>query len=176
MTTLTTARLSLTALDPATAAMQVDDVGAFLAHFHAAPLGAWPPEPFDEEVAAWSREGLARDPEGIGWYGWLVFEGGPLGVRRLIGAAMLVGRPDMDGEVELGFGVLPAHQGRGFASETVAALTRWAMANGAARVLAHVAADAPNGARTLAQCGFQEMPASPYPGVAAWSLAADAAP
>lgn len=167
MLTLKTARLTLLALDPELARLQAEDPAAFLCKLGVAPLGDWPPEPFDYEVAEWARTGLARDPDGAGWYGWLLLEDeGEARPPRLIGAAALIGRPDLDGEVELGFGVLTAHQGRGFASETVAALSMWAFNQGALRVIAHVAESHQSGRRALQKNGFDQADVNPYPGVA----------
>jgi [ribosomal protein S5]-alanine N-acetyltransferase len=176
MLTLKTKRLTLLALDAILARLQAEDIGAFLAHLGVAPLGNWPPEPFDDEVAFWSRDGLKQDPQAAGWYGWLLLEDvGEATPPRLIGAAALIGRPDLDGEVELGFGVLVAHQGRGFASETVAALSAWAFDNGAARVVAHVAEGHESGERALRSNGFNQELEMPYPGVALFARDAGAA-
>jgi GNAT superfamily N-acetyltransferase len=77
-----------------------------------------------------------------------------------------MGPPDLDGEVELGFALLPECRGRGLGALAVAALTQWALRHGAKRVIAHVPADQQSGRRALQGNGFLEEQSAPYPGVA----------
>ncbi len=174
MPSLTSGRLTLVAIDPGLAQAQLDGPDILAACLGAAPPSAWPPEPFDAEIVAWCRDSLARDPGGVGWYGWLLLEdqGGPGPV--LVGAAGLLGRPDFDGEVEVGFGILPEHQGKGLGAQALAALTRWAQARGARTVVAHVPADHETGRRALQKNGFSAE-SQPYPGVARFVLDASLA-
>lgn len=169
MLSLNTARLTLIANDAELAPMQAHDHLRFCAALGVAQPAQWPPEPFGEAGLAWAADQLARDQKGAGWYGWfLLKEQG--GAKHLIGAAALVGRPDHDGEVEIGFGVLPDHAGEGYASEAVRALVDWAIAAGAKRVIAHLDAEDDHAARTLEQNGFLDTLDPPYPGVARWAL------
>jgi RimJ/RimL family protein N-acetyltransferase len=89
----------------------------------------------------------------------------------LIGAAGLLGRPDLDGEVEVGFGVLPEHRGQGLGALAIVALTRWAQARGAKTVVAHAPADHEMGQRALQKNGFAAE-SQPCPGDARFVLLA----
>jgi RimJ/RimL family protein N-acetyltransferase len=171
MTTLHTDRLTLKAFDAPLAALQRDDGAAFFQALGVPPAAAWPPEPFDDEAVDWVCEGLARDTDGVGWYGWAVLVT-PHGTDapRLAGAAALIGRPDFDGEVELAFGLCPEVQGNGYAGETIAALSAWALEHGAERVVVHIAEDHVSGARALMRNGFVDAKRPPYPGVSRWVL------
>ena len=166
-------RLSLLALDAELAALQASSRTAFFNALAVTHNALWPPEPFGEPALTWARENLAHDRDGVGWYGWtLLANEGEAAPPHLIGFAALIGRPDEDGDVELAFGLLPEYRGRGFSAEAVYALSRWALANGARRVIAHLDAEDNFAARTLAKTGFADIGEPPYPGVARWALLA----
>jgi RimJ/RimL family protein N-acetyltransferase len=74
-----------------------------------------------------------------------------------IGGIGFFGPPDEDGSVELGYGLVEAVRGRGFATEALAALTRHALSNGARRVRADTAVDNLPSQRVLAKAGFSEV-------------------
>lgn len=161
-------RLTLVANDAALAQLQMEDLRGFYARLGALEASTWPPEPFDAEGLGWVRSSLQTDPDGVGWYGWVLLADAGEGRKKLVGAAVLAGRPDFDGEVELGFGLLPEARGQGFSSEAVKVIVDWAMANGASRIVAHFAAADESNARTLERCGFTDTREQPYPGVARW--------
>jgi RimJ/RimL family protein N-acetyltransferase len=175
MLMLTTRRLAMLALDINLATLQAESRTTFfnaLAVMHE-PL--WPPSPFEPAAFEWARRNLAHDPDGQGWYGWaLLANGGERRPPRLIGIAALVGRPDEEGDVELAFGLQPEFRGQGYGGECVRALSDWAFANGAKRVIAHLDAEDIHAAQTLERSGFAETNEAPYPGVARWALQAAA--
>ena len=172
---LTAERLALLALDRELAALQAGSRSAFFNAIAVMHETIWPPAPFEAAGLEWAAKNLAHDPDGQGWYGWaLMANEGERAPPRLIGIAALIGRPDEDGDVELAFGLLPEFRGRGFARETIRALTAWAFANGARRVLVHLDAEDAATARTLANSGFADTRQPPYPGVACWALSAAA--
>lgn len=173
MLVITAERLALLALDRDLAALQAGSRAAFFNAIAVRHEPLWPPAPFEHAAFEWSLRNLSHDPEGQGWYGWalLANEGERL-PPRLVGIAALIGRPDDEGEVELAFGLLPEFRGRGYGAETVRALSAWAFANGAQRVIAHLDAEDTHAAQTLARSGFVDTCEQPYPGVARWALAA----
>lgn len=60
-----------------------------------------------------------------------------------------------DGSVEIGYGILDEYQGRGYASEAVAAAVNWALAQpGVTRVEAETVPDNRASQRVLEKCGF----------------------
>lgn len=170
---LSTQRLALLALDPRLAALQAGSRSAFFNAIAAAHEVMWPPAPFEEASFEWAAKNLAHDPDGEGWYGWaMLANGGERQPPRCVGIAALIGRPDEDGDVELAFGVGPEFKGKGYSSEAVKALTEWALAHGAARVIVHCDAEDIGVTHVLAKSGFVDTGEPPYPGVARWALAA----
>ncbi|MBX3428095.1 MAG: GNAT family N-acetyltransferase [Hyphomonadaceae bacterium] len=176
MLILTANRIALLALDHELAALQASSRAAFFNAIAVTHEPMWPPAPFEPGAFQWAEQHLAHDPEGQGWYGWVLLANeGERAPPRLVGIAALIGRPDEDtGDVELAFGLLPEFRGRGYGSETIRVLASWAFANGAKRVIAHLDAEDASAASTLAKNGFVDTRDPPYPGVARWALSAAA--
>jgi ribosomal-protein-alanine N-acetyltransferase len=73
----------------------------------------------------------------------------------VIGSAGFKGAPDGDGMVEVGYGIVPAYEGRGYATEVAKMLVAWAFASGDVRVVrAHTLPTANASTRVLTKCGF----------------------
>ena len=71
-----------------------------------------------------------------------------------VGDLCFKGRND-DGSVEIGYGILPEHQGRGYATEAVDATVSWALRQpGVRRVDAETEPDNKASQRVLEKCGF----------------------
>lgn len=165
-----TKRLALLALDTRLAALQAGSRTAFFNAIAAMPEAMWPPAPFENASFEWAAKNLAADPSGEGWYGWaMLASGGESQPPRCVGVAALIGRPDEDGDVELAFGVAPEFKGRGYSGEAVEALTAWAIAHGAKRVVVHFDAEDIGATRVLAKSGFVDTREQAYPGVARWA-------
>lgn len=170
---LSAPRMALLAMDSDLARLQASSRSAFFNAIAVTHCAAWPPEPFGELSVNWSLENLTRDPEAAGWYGWTFLANeGEHKPPQIVGAGALVGRPDIDGDVELVIGVRPEFAGRGYEREAALALSRWAIANGAQRVLVHFDAEEAVAAETFAATGFVDTREPPYPGVARWVLTA----
>jgi RimJ/RimL family protein N-acetyltransferase len=175
MLMLTAQRLAMLALDKDLAALQAGSRTAFFNAIAVTHEALWPPAPFEAGALDWARINLGRDPEGQGWYGWVLLANeGERAPPRLVGIAALIGRPDDDGDVELAFGLLPEFRGRSYGGEAVQALSAWAFANGAKRVVAHLDPEDAHAAHALARNGFSDTSEAPYPGVARWALRAAA--
>jgi RimJ/RimL family protein N-acetyltransferase len=175
MLMLTAQRLALLALDADLADLQAGSRAAFFNAIAVVHEPLWPPAPFEPAALEWARANLRHDPQGQGWYGWVLLANeGERTPPRLVGIAALVGRPDDDGDVELAFGLLPEFRGRGYGGEAVRTMSAWAFENGAKRVVAHLDAEDAYAAHTLARNGFSDTSEAPYPGVARWALHATA--
>ena len=73
----------------------------------------------------------------------------------IIGSAGFKGPPDGDGVVEVAYGIVPAFQGLGYATEATAALVAYAFTSGLVeRVRAHTLPTANASTRVLTKCGF----------------------
>lgn len=76
----------------------------------------------------------------------------------VIGSAGFKGPPDSTGMVEIAYGVVPAFEGRGYATEAAAALVRFASASGAVRLIrAHTRPEPNASTRVLEKCGFHRI-------------------
>ncbi|WP_241835019.1 GNAT family N-acetyltransferase [Pseudofrankia asymbiotica] len=98
--------------------------------------------------------------DGLGQYpGWM----GPFGHRQVIErtSGLVIGGiglfwPPTAGRVEIGYGIVPSCQGRGYATEAVIALTEFAFTLPSVRtVFANVERPNPASIRVLAKSGFR---------------------
>ena len=175
MLCLTGQRVALLALDRELAELQAGSRSAFFNAIAVTPEPLWPPAPFEEQALDWAAQNLAHDPEGEGWYGWVILANeGERAPPRLVGIAALIGRPDEAGDTELAFALLPDYRGRGFAGETVRTLAGWAFSNGARRLIVHLDSEDLVAAQILAKSGFADTGEIEYPGVARWAMSAAA--
>lgn len=90
------------------------------------------------------------------WYTYwlLVLREGKTG----IGLAGFKGAPGGEGEVEIGYGISPAFQGRGYMTEAVQALVRWAFEQpGCASIRAETLRSNLPSQRVLQKTGFQRV-------------------
>jgi ribosomal-protein-alanine N-acetyltransferase len=126
-TILRTNRLELVGCTAALLRAEGEDHARFGALLGAEIPEAWPPELYDEDARLWTLRAVEASPHDEGWWAYYVVldEGGP---RRVIGLAGYKGPPQDDGTVEVGYGILPAHQRRRYATEAVAALLERAFA------------------------------------------------
>src|SRR5438067_1196138 len=73
----------------------------------------------------------------------------------VIGGAGFKGPPDDDGMVEIAYGIVPAFQRQGYATEVARALVAYAFESGRVRLVRAHTAPTPNASgRVLAKCGF----------------------
>ena len=100
------------------------------------------------EILAETLALLGRDPRPDPWGSYLVeLEGKPIGIAAFKSA------PNPAGEVELAYMTFPAHEGRGHATGTVAALAAIAEAAGA-RPIAHTLPEENASNKALRRNGF----------------------
>ena len=72
-----------------------------------------------------------------------------------VGGIGFFGAPGVDGVVEIGYGLVPAARGSGFATEALGAAVRLAFARGASAVVADTADDNVASKRVLEKAGFR---------------------
>ena len=170
---LSAPRIALLAMDMDLAALQASSRAAFFNAIAVTHCPAWPPEPFGEVAVQWTLDNLKADPAAEGWFGWLLLANeGEHKPPQIVGAGVLLGRPDEDGDVELVVAVRPEFAGRAYERDAAKALSRWALANGAERVLVHFDAEESHAAEAFAASGFIDTQEPPYPGVARWAATA----
>ena len=98
---------------------------------------------------------LRKDSEADPWHHgfFLLHKGDGL----VIGAAGYKGPPDVDGTVEIAYGVVPKYEGQGYATEAAAALVAYAFDHGARRLRAHTMPEANASTHVLKKCGFEHV-------------------
>ncbi len=106
----------------------------------------------DEVSPAWLahlRTSLAADP----WlHGFAVIDRES---RSVIGSVGFKGSPDENGLVEIAYGIVPAFQGRGYATEAAAAGVAFAFGSGDVRCVRAHTLPTPNAStRVLEKCGL----------------------
>ena len=123
---------------------------------HARVPEGWPPGEYDRPAIEFFRSRLIEDPEAVGWFGWYaVRKAEGLESAVVVGACGYFGPPDADGMVEIGYSVVPAFQGHGYATEMVRALMARAFSvTGIARVIAHTSRENIASIKVLERCGF----------------------
>jgi ribosomal-protein-alanine N-acetyltransferase len=125
MLEITTPRLQLIASTVGLARADCDDLQQFSHLLNAIVPTNWPPEFNDENSKRYTLNKLLENPVERGWHCWYFVLNSPL-ARTLIGIGGFKGKPDADGMVEVGYGVLPQFQRQGYGSEAVRGLLQWA--------------------------------------------------
>jgi ribosomal-protein-alanine N-acetyltransferase len=155
MPTIQTARLTIRPFTREMMLAALDDpaVAGALLGLHVA--AGWPNDVERGVLAALTNQ-IERDPALADWQMQVFIQ---TEERVIIGTGGFKGRPDTTGMVDLGYGIAPAYQGQGYATEAGAALIAWAFAQpGVRRVFADCLATNPASARVLAKLGLRQLP------------------
>ncbi len=128
----------------------------------AALLGAqvepgWPPGEYDRDAQEFFRDCLqCWGISVVGWYGWYaVLREGPSKSSTLVGAGGYFGPPGKDGEVEIGFSMMPSWRNLGYATEIAGALIVNAFNDARVqKVIAHASAENAASIKVLMKCGL----------------------
>jgi len=140
--------------------------------------GSWPPGEYDRDALNFFLSKLSASPDSAGWYGWYVITRGPGGAREsLVAGAGYLGPPSPDGEVEVGFSVVPEQRGKGYATEAVRALVEHALNQSVVdRVIAHTTDANIASTAVLLRSGFTRVGAGSESGSVRYELPRSAAP
>lgn len=136
-----------------------------LGHALAAEVPAdWPPEQVVDALP-WFHEQLRADPALSGWLGWYALATQKDGKKSiLVGGGGFLGRP-VEGVAEIGYSVLPAFQGQGYATEMIGGLVDWALAQPRVEhVVAETHTENAASRRVLTKLGFVPVGAGRDPG------------
>ncbi|MFJ3672040.1 GNAT family N-acetyltransferase [Streptomyces sp. NPDC090106] len=148
---LDTGRLTLEALTPAAALdLHLGGDGGF----------AWVEDgPFEGTRQASGMLAKAYE-EGTHRPGWGVFVLVRRDDGRAVGGMGFHSAPDEDGRAEVGYDLAPSARGRGYATEALAAMTEWALAqDGVRSLVATIDHDNAASQRVVARTGFRRAPA-----------------
>lgn len=151
---IVTERLLLVPATLALARAELEDRAEFAALLGAQIPEAWPPQTVAAALplfALW----LQAAPSCGGWFSWYALaRPEAAGVPVLVASGGFIG-PPLDGEVAVGYAVLPQFEGRGYASEMTGALVEWALAQPRVeRVIAETEWANPASVRVLSKLGF----------------------
>lgn len=124
---ISTERLDLIAATAELARTEMEDTQDFSRLLGARVSEDWPPPLNDAQSMNWTLRFLLENPDGVGWATWyFVLRTQDLGERIAIGNGGFKGKPSRDGSVEVGYSLMEQFQGRGFATEAVRGLLKWA--------------------------------------------------
>jgi RimJ/RimL family protein N-acetyltransferase len=153
---LETARLTLQPYTPAQLLALREGVGAFEERIGGGVRAGEGLREFfvSDEVSPQWLERLRSAPGADPWvFGFAVIHHED---QCVIGAASFKGPPDRDGVVEIAYGIVPAYQGQGYATEAATALVAFAMERvDVCTIRAHTMPDNNPSMRVLAKSGFQ---------------------
>jgi RimJ/RimL family protein N-acetyltransferase len=159
-----TARLKLLPATVALAQAEIGDRGEFAGLLGASVPDDWPPETLADALPVllgW----LEASPERVGWFGWYALAAVDGAAEPVLVASGGFKGPPVDGTAEIGYSVLPRFQGRGYATEMVGGLVRWAMGQpGVTGVLAETEWANPASVRVLSKAGFARGGPATEPG------------
>jgi RimJ/RimL family protein N-acetyltransferase len=147
---LSGSRLELVFCDLDLIEMILYDKTALAGALNAAVPEGWPVSP---EVQPLFRDMIREDPSARGWLGYAAILRSE---RQVIGDIGFLGPPDPAGNVEIGYAVVSGRRGRGYASEMVGVLIRWAFEDERVRrITAHTDPDNAPSIKVLEKNGFQ---------------------
>lgn len=169
-----TARLRLTPATVALARAEMADRGEFARLLGAAVPDNWPPETLADALPLFLGW-LEAMPDRTGWFGWYALAAGDSPAARVLVASGGFKGPPREGTAEIGYSVLPQFQGRGYATEIVGALVRWALAQpDVIRVVAETEWANPASVRVLIKAGFVPAGSATEPAGARFEFAGSA--
>lgn len=159
-----TTRLKLIPATVALARAEIGDRGEFARLLGASVPDNWPPESAADALPLFLGW-LEAAPDRVGWFGWYALAAGEGAAAPVLVAGGGFKGPPQDGTAEIGYSVLPQFQGRGYATEMVGGLVRWALDQpGVARVVAETEWANPASVRVLSKAGFAPAGPAPEPG------------
>lgn len=166
-----TDRLALVPTTPETLHADLRGAGALARVLGVRVPGDWPPELYDRDAILFTLQGLRRAPARPNWWMYYVVrrpsERGP---AMVVGCAGYKGPPEA-GTAEIGYSVLRAHRGQGYATEAARALTREAFRDRTVRrVVAETLPTLGASMRVLEKCGFHRVPGASGPGIIRYEL------
>ena len=122
---IVTSRLDLVTLTPATIRADRSRSSEFSELIAAEVPAEWPPEGWDEHAYDYVIDKFTKYPNSLGWGRYIVVRTPTRGHRILAGTCGATLPIELKEDVEIGYGMLPAFQRCGYATEAVAGLTSW---------------------------------------------------
>jgi len=124
---INTERLELFAADREMTEAGLSDYNKLSELLYAKIPDGWPPPLNDDDALRWFLEKIISNPLDRGWLMWhIILKDDGKGRRLAIGSCGFKGSPDENGIAETGYSVMENHHRRGFASEALEGLLKWA--------------------------------------------------
>lgn len=168
-TVLNTPRLRLVGATPNMLRAEGDDRAQFGELLEARVPESWPPELYDDDARLWTLNVAETEAYRAGWCMYYVVARGE--APELAGVIGYKGGAGEDGTVEVGYGMVPEHRRRGYATEATAALVERAFAHEhVTRVIAETMPDLVASIGVLRNLGFTLEGDGSEPGVIRFTL------
>lgn len=157
-----TARLTLIPATLPLARAEIGDRAEFARLLGAAVPENWPPETLADALPLF-LQWMEAAPNAVGWFGWYALAD-LAGVPTLVASIGFLG-PPQSGTAQTGYCVLPQFQRRGYATEMLGGLVKWALAQpDVRRVAAETEWENPASVRVLEKVGFKLVGPTGEPG------------
>jgi ribosomal-protein-alanine N-acetyltransferase len=85
----------------------------------------WPPADWDDHAYEYVVDKMTKHPDSHGWGRYIALKPTGEGRRILIGTCGATLPLELNHDPEIGYGILPAYQRRGYATEAVTGLVEW---------------------------------------------------
>ena len=157
---ITTPRLTLVGANDALLRAAIDGRSVLAKTLNATVSSEWPPEHLDEAALRWALDASENMPADAVWRMYLITLRSTLadplaGIAPIaIGTCGFKGAPDCDGQVEVGYSIVPSHQRNGYATEATRALMALAYRHGARTVIAETYPELVASRRVMEKCGM----------------------
>ncbi len=154
---LITGKLDLIAATYDLVCAEIEDPVSLAALLGVSVEAGWPPGEYDRDAQLYFRDRLREGGDSVvGWYGWYaIVRSEAEGHGVLIGSGGFLGPPGVEGEVEIGYSIMPAWVGLGYATDMVQALTVFAWRDTRIkRIMIRTAATNHASQRVIEKCGF----------------------
>lgn len=114
----------------------------------------WPPVDWEPHVLVFILNQFQEHPEQIGWHRYVISHH-PDGARSLIGALGAFSKGTPPSECEIGYSILPPHEGKGFATEGTRALIAYLRNDERINsIIAHTFPRLTGSIRVMEKCGL----------------------
>jgi ribosomal-protein-alanine N-acetyltransferase len=122
---ISTGRLDLIALTPEILRADFSKSAGFPKLINAQVPDTWPSEGWDDNAYTYLLTRMEKYPSYRGWSRYIAVKPAAGGSRILAGGCGLLNPVELSDDPEIGYGLLPEFQHRGYATEAVAALVAW---------------------------------------------------